>query len=57
MAIQIQSGMFSVVWAMEFSDLVLLVGGYRHQEVDYQAGDFLFDVEMSGPMLRLAYHF
>ena len=25
--------------------------GYRHQEVDYDNSDFLFDVEMSGPIL------
>ena len=41
MVIQIYSGMFSVVWAMKFSGLVSLVGGYRHQDVDYHDGDFL----------------
>lgn len=25
--------------------------GYRHLEVDYDKGDFLFDVEMSGPLI------
>ena len=59
MVIQIYSGMFSVVWAMKSSGLVSLVGGYRHQDVDYHDGDFLFDVEMSGPifglMLRLRF--
>ena len=29
---------------------ILPAGNYRHQEVDYQHGDFLFNVEMSGPM-------
>jgi hypothetical protein len=49
--------MFSVVWAMKFSGLVSLVGGYRHQDVDYHDGDFLLDVEMSGPMLGLMLRF
>lgn len=35
----------------EYSDTTRFSVGYRHQEVDYDQGDFLFDVEMSGPIL------
>jgi len=32
----IPGGLPEVVWAMKFSALVSLVGGYRHQEAGYQ---------------------
>jgi hypothetical protein len=38
-----------------FSDSHSLVAGYRHLEVDYENGDFLFDVEMAGPMLGFTF--
>jgi hypothetical protein len=41
----------------EYSDSLLLSVGYRHQEVDYENGDFLFDIEMSGPMIGLNFRF
>ena len=34
-----------------------IVGGYRHMMIDYEKGDFLFDVEVSGPMLGLVIRF
>ncbi|NQZ53990.1 MAG: hypothetical protein HRT93_07035 [Piscirickettsiaceae bacterium] len=37
----------------QYSDGISFLAGYRHQEVDYDDGDFLFDVEMSGPVLGL----
>ena len=39
----------------EMGDDFMLTVGYRHQEVDYQDGDFLFDVEMSGPVIGLVW--
>jgi hypothetical protein len=39
----------------EHSDAFSLTVGYRHQEVDYEKGDFLFDVEMSGPVIGLVF--
>lgn len=39
----------------EYSDTFSLVVGYRHQEVDYEKGDFLFDIEMSGPIVGLVF--
>jgi hypothetical protein len=42
---------------MECSDLVSLVSGYRHQEVDYQYNNFLLDVELTGPMYGLTFRF
>lgn len=39
----------------EYSDTFSLVVGYRHQEVDYEKGDFLFDVELSGPIVGLVF--
>ena len=45
------------MWALKFSGLVSLVGAYRHQGVDYHDGDFLFDVEMSGPIFGLMLRF
>jgi len=37
---------------MEFSDLVSLLSGYRHQD-----GELLFDAEMSEPMPGLTFRF
>lgn len=34
-----------------------MVTGYRHMAIDYEKGDFLFDVEVSGPMLGLVIKF
>jgi hypothetical protein len=31
--------------------------GYRHLKVDYEDGGFVFDVEMSGPILGVAFRF
>ncbi|MCM8530872.1 MAG: hypothetical protein NE330_06910 [Lentisphaeraceae bacterium] len=40
-----------------FDDDYSLVAGYRHMSIDYEKGDFLFDVEVSGPMLGLVIRF
>jgi predicted porin len=37
-------------------DLSFVVG-YRHQEVDYDNGDFLFDIETTGPIIGLTTSF
>ena len=34
----------------------LAVVGYRYMKLDYENGDFLFDVEMSGPSVGLSFH-
>ena len=41
----------------EYSDLFSLMLGYRHQEVDYEDGAFLYDIEMSGPVVGLIFRF
>jgi len=41
----------------EYSDSFSLTAGYRHQEVDYKNDGFLFDVEMSGPVIGLTFRF
>ena len=41
----------------EIKDDFSLTVGYRHQEVDYREGDFLFDVELSGPIIGLVFGF
>jgi hypothetical protein len=40
-----------------YSDVTSFVIGYRHQEVDYENGLFLFDVELSGPILGVSFRF
>jgi hypothetical protein len=41
----------------KFSETYSAVAGYRHLEVDYEQGDFLFGVEMSGLLLGLVIRF
>lgn len=41
----------------EFSDTLSLDIGYRHQVIDYENGDFLYDVELSGPIIGLIIQF
>jgi len=41
----------------KYSDALSVSVGYRHQEVDYDDGLFLFDVELSGPAIGLTYRF
>jgi hypothetical protein len=41
----------------KYSDSFSLTVGYRHQEVDYEDGDFLYDIEMSGPAIGLNFLF
>ena len=36
---------------------IQLSAGYRHLSVDYQRDGFVYDVEMSGPLLGIAGHF
>lgn len=39
------------------NDSFSLTVGYRHQEVDYENEDFLYDIEMSGPTIGLTFLF
>jgi hypothetical protein len=32
-------------------------GGYRHMKVDYENGDFLYDLELSGPIIGAVFRF
>jgi hypothetical protein len=41
----------------KYSDSFSLTIGYRHQEVDYENGAFLYDIEMSGPAFGLSFLF
>lgn len=39
----------------EIDDDFSLTVGYRHQEVDFRDGEFIFDVELSGPIVGLVW--
>ncbi len=41
----------------QFNDSISAVGGYRHLEEDYEHNGFVFDVEMSGPVLGAVIRF
>jgi len=41
----------------EYSNAMSFTAGYRYQKVDYSDGDFLYDIEMSGPVLGLTFKF
>ena len=40
-----------------FNDTVSAIAGYRQLEVDYDSGDFSFDVEISGPVIGATIRF
>lgn len=37
----------------QFNDTISAIAGYRHLEVDYEHDGFVFDVEMSGPVIGM----
>jgi len=41
----------------DVKEWVALTAGYRHMSVDYQDGGFVYDVEMSGPVLGAVFRF
>jgi hypothetical protein len=41
----------------QFNESVSAIAGYRHLEVDYEHAGFVFDVEMSGPVIGMTIHF
>jgi hypothetical protein len=41
----------------QFNDSVSAIAGYRHLEVDYEHNGFVFDVEMSGPVIGMTIRF
>jgi hypothetical protein len=41
----------------QFNESVSAIAGYRHLEVDYEHAGFVFDVEMSGPVVGMTIHF
>lgn len=41
----------------QFNNSISAIAGYRHLEVDYQHNGFVFDVEMSGPVVGMTIHF
>jgi hypothetical protein len=41
----------------QFNDSISAVAGYRHLEVDYDHRGFVFDVELSGPVIGMTIHF
>jgi hypothetical protein len=53
----------AVTWEMmatvdfRFNERILGHAGYRHMRVDYQDGDFLYDVELSGPIVAATFQF
>jgi hypothetical protein len=40
-----------------FSDRIVARAGYRHLEDDYDDGGFVYDVELSGPILGVTFRF
>jgi hypothetical protein len=40
-----------------FNDWILVRAGYRHLEVDYESDGFVWDVQMSGPILGATFRF
>jgi hypothetical protein len=40
-----------------FNERVSVQAGYRHMEVDYDHGDFLYDIELSGPIVGTTFRF
>ncbi len=40
----------------QFNDSISAIAGYRHLEVDYEHNGFIFDVEMSGPVIGMTIH-
>ena len=45
------------VLAADVTDHIQLMGGYRHLSVDYEKNGFVYDIEMSGPILGAALRF
>jgi hypothetical protein len=41
----------------EFNDSISAIAGYRHMEVDYHKSGFVFDVELSGPVIGMTIRF
>ena len=41
----------------QFNDSISAVAGYRHLEVDYENNGFVFDVELSGPVIGMRVRF
>lgn len=41
----------------QLNDCWRLVGGYRHQYIDYEKGGFLYDLDIGGPVLGAVYSF
>ena len=41
----------------DFTDQIKAFAGYRYLKVDYQNKDFIYDVEMQGPMISGTYKF
>jgi hypothetical protein len=41
----------------QFNNSVSAIAGYRHLEVDYEHNGFVFDVEMSGPVIGMTIRF
>ena len=41
----------------QFNDSISAIAGYRHLEVDYENNGFVFDVELSGPVIGMTVRF
>jgi hypothetical protein len=41
----------------QLKDWIFAHAGYRHMRVDYENGDFLYDVELSGPIVGATFRF
>lgn len=44
-------------FGFRFNDGISAHAGYRHMRVDYEHGQFLYDVELSGPIIRATFRF
>jgi hypothetical protein len=41
----------------QFNDSISAIAGYRHMDVDYRHNGFVFDVELSGPVIGMTINF
>jgi hypothetical protein len=41
----------------DVNETLLVTLGYRHMSVDFEDGDFVYDVEISGPIIGAVFRF
>jgi len=41
----------------KFNDTISAIAGYRHMDVDYHHNGFVFDIDLSGPVVGMTVNF